>query len=277
MRMEGKVAVVTGAASGFGEEIAKRFAREGASIMVADINDNGSARVVQEISAEGGKAAMIHCDVSSGADVTAMIDKAASEFGRVDVVVNNAGYTHRRGTFLEVDENEFDRLYAINVKSIYHAVQAAVPLMREQGTGNRRLPQHCLRRWRATPSGPDLVQLVQGRRDHHDQIAFPGTRPRRHPRQRPQPRRRRNRPPPRIPRVRHAGEPRNVHQLDPPRPALPTLGHCRRRNIPVLRRSGILHRRLPGGRRRTVCLDNDERLLSRQFRTSMTMLEEHGW
>ncbi len=135
MRMEGKVAVVTGAASGFGEEIAKRFAREGASIMVADINDNGSARVVQEIGAEGGKAAMIHCDVSSGADVTAMIDKAASEFGRVDVVVNNAGYTHRRGTFLEVDENEFDRLYAINVKSIYHAVQAAVPLMREQGTG----------------------------------------------------------------------------------------------------------------------------------------------
>jgi 3-oxoacyl-[acyl-carrier protein] reductase len=135
MRLDGKVAVITGAASGFGEGMAKRFAAEGAKIMVADINDNGSARVVGEITAEGGTAALVHCDVTSGSDVNDMIQKTVSDFGRVDILVNNAGYTHTRGTFLDVEEEEFDRIYNINVKSIFHAAKAVVPVMREQGSG----------------------------------------------------------------------------------------------------------------------------------------------
>ncbi len=130
MRLKGKSAIVTGAASGFGEGIARRYAAEGAWVLCADLNEAGAQRVAAEIDgiAMGG-------DVSREADIQAMVEKAVSEFGGLDIVVNNAGTTHRNKPILEVTEAEFDRVYAVNVKSIFWMVRAAVPVMQRQGRG----------------------------------------------------------------------------------------------------------------------------------------------
>jgi 3-oxoacyl-[acyl-carrier protein] reductase len=130
MRLKGKSTIVTGAASGFGEGIARRFAAEGARVLCADLNEAGAKRVAAEI---GGAA--IGGDVSREADIQAMVEKAVSEFGGLDIVVNNAGTTHRNKPILEVTEEEFDRVHAVNVKSIFWMVRAAVPVMRRQGRG----------------------------------------------------------------------------------------------------------------------------------------------
>ncbi|MEZ5674733.1 3-oxoacyl-[acyl-carrier protein] reductase [Thalassovita litoralis] len=132
MRIPGKVAVITGAGSGFGEGIAKRFAQEGAKVVVADINGAGAKRVADEI---GDAAVAIQTDVTVQADVQAMIDLAETKFGRLDILINNAGYTSRNGSMLEVDEKTFDRIYDVNVKAIYLATKAVVPVMRRQGGG----------------------------------------------------------------------------------------------------------------------------------------------
>ncbi|MGD9913763.1 MAG: SDR family oxidoreductase [Rhizobiaceae bacterium] len=132
MRLKDKVAVITGAASGFGEGMAKRFAEEGAKVVVADLNAKGAERVAREI----GKAAVaVTTDVSSRAKIDEMIGVATSTFGRVDIMVNNAGYTHRNGDMLGVDEATFDLITAVNMKAIYHSTLAVVPLMQEQGGG----------------------------------------------------------------------------------------------------------------------------------------------
>lgn len=130
MRLSGKSAIVTGGGGGFGEGIARRFAAEGARVVVADIDRAAAERVAGEI---GGRA--IVGDVSKGADVQAMVDLAGREFGGIDIVVNNAGTTHRNRPMLEVDEATFDRVYAVNVKSIYWMSQSAVPAFRKQGRG----------------------------------------------------------------------------------------------------------------------------------------------
>ena len=135
MRLKDKVAIVTGAGSGFGEGIAKRFAAEGARVVVNDINSTGGDRVVAEIIAAGGKAVFARGDVTSAADWTRMVGTAQSSYGRLDVVVNNAGWTHRKKPFMEVSEAEFDRVYSVNVKSIFLSVQAALPVFRKQGGG----------------------------------------------------------------------------------------------------------------------------------------------
>ena len=132
-RLKDKVAIVTGAASGFGEGMAKRFAEEGAKIVVADLNGDGAARVAQEI---GSAAIAIAADVSKRADIDAMVKAAAEKFGRLDILVNNAGYTHRNGDLLKVDEATFDRIYNVNMKAIYLAALAAVPVMEKQGGGS---------------------------------------------------------------------------------------------------------------------------------------------
>jgi 3-oxoacyl-[acyl-carrier protein] reductase len=132
MRLQGKVAVVTGAASGFGEGIARAYAAEGCKVVVADLNLEGAKRVAGEL---GNLAVAIGGDVSKDPDCQAMVDRALDAFGSLDIVVNNAGTTHRNKPILDVTEAEFDRVYAVNVKSIYWMTQAAVPALRRQGRG----------------------------------------------------------------------------------------------------------------------------------------------
>jgi 3-oxoacyl-[acyl-carrier protein] reductase len=130
MRLQNKVAVVTGAGGGFGEGIARLFAEHGARVVVTDINAAAASRVAGEI---GGFA--VAGDVSVAADVRAMVDAATVQYGGLDIVVNNAGTTHRNQPMLDVDEATFDRVYAVNVKSLYLTTQAAVPVLRRQGRG----------------------------------------------------------------------------------------------------------------------------------------------
>jgi len=132
MRLNGKAAIVTGGASGFGQAIARLFAKEGAKVVVADIDSDGAARVASDIGAD---ARPITADVTSAADVAAMVEAAQSAFGRLDILVNNAGFTHKNGDMLGVDEATFDRIFAVNVKAIYLAALAAVPVMAGQGGG----------------------------------------------------------------------------------------------------------------------------------------------
>jgi len=131
-RLEGKVALVTGAGSGFGLGIAETFAREGARVAVVDIRQEAAEAAAARIGESG---IGIAADVSKAADVQAAVGRALDAFGRVDIVVNNAGISHRNRPMLEVEEEEFDRIFAVNVKSIYHFAKAAVPQMRAQGGG----------------------------------------------------------------------------------------------------------------------------------------------
>jgi 3-oxoacyl-[acyl-carrier protein] reductase len=135
MRLANKVAVVTGASSGFGAGIAARFAAEGARIVAADLNDKAGQGVVARIEKAGGKAVYVHADVTNAADVKAMIGTALKRFDRLDVLVNNAGYSHRNQSLIEVSEEDFDRTYAVNVKAIYLSTREAVPVFRKQGGG----------------------------------------------------------------------------------------------------------------------------------------------
>jgi 3-oxoacyl-[acyl-carrier protein] reductase len=132
MRLKDKVAIVTGAASGFGKAIAETFAKEGAKVVVADINGQGARDVAQGI---GAAATHIAVDVSKRADVEAMVGEAVRAFGGLDIVVNNAGTTHRNQPMLDVTEAEFDRIFAVNVKSVYLAALACVPAMEKRGGG----------------------------------------------------------------------------------------------------------------------------------------------
>jgi 3-oxoacyl-[acyl-carrier protein] reductase len=135
MRLSGKIAIVTGAGSGFGEGIAARFAQEGAQVVVADVNRAGAERVAREITAAGGKAVPFVADVAKDADVAAMVRCALDTFGGLHVVVNNAGFTHANQPMLDVGEAEFDRIYAVNVKSLFWSAKHAVPHFRRQRGG----------------------------------------------------------------------------------------------------------------------------------------------
>jgi len=126
---------VTGAGSGFGEGIAKRFAEEGAAVVVNDIVEQAAKRVADEIVKAGGKASVAVADVSKDADVARLVASALDAFGKLDIVVNNAGTTHRNRPMLEVGEDEFDKIYAVNVKSLYLTAKHAVPVMRKAGGG----------------------------------------------------------------------------------------------------------------------------------------------
>jgi 3-oxoacyl-[acyl-carrier protein] reductase len=132
MRLKDKVAVVTGGGSGFGEGIAQRFVDEGAKVVLVDIAIEAAERVASEI---GDRAVAFHGDVSRDASVAGMLAAALDAFGTVDIVVNNAGTTHRNGPMLEVSEAEFDRVYAVNVKSIFLTARHFVPHFRRQGGG----------------------------------------------------------------------------------------------------------------------------------------------
>jgi 3-oxoacyl-[acyl-carrier protein] reductase len=130
MRLEGKTAIVTGGGSGFGAGIARIFAREGATVMVADIDAGAAAGVAGEI---GGIAQGV--DVADGASVAAMTGAAMTNWGRIDILVNNAGITHLPAPMEEVSEDDFDRVLAVNVKSVYLTAREIVPQMKAAGRG----------------------------------------------------------------------------------------------------------------------------------------------
>ncbi len=131
-QLANKIAIITGAGSGFGEGIALAYVAEGAKVVLADINAKSVRRVADAL---GASASAFACDVSNGAQIRALVDHCVATFGVPDIVVNNAGITHHNGPMTEVDEATFDRVFAVNVKSIYHMAQAVVPMMRQRGSG----------------------------------------------------------------------------------------------------------------------------------------------
>ncbi len=135
MRLNGKVALVTGAGSGFGEGMARLFCAEGAAVVVADINEAGANRVAAEIAETGGKAVPVMADVTRRGDVQSMIAAAMETYGRLDILVNNAGFAHRNKSIAEVSDEEFDRIFDVNIKAIYIAVQEVLPIFKQQGGG----------------------------------------------------------------------------------------------------------------------------------------------
>ena len=132
MRLKGKTALVTGAASGFGKGIAERFVAEGARVAILDMNDDGAKSVADSL---GNAAIAIHCDVSDGAQVADAVTRTTEAFGGLDIVVNNAGWTNANSPLMETDEATFRKIYDVNVLSIFHMTKACVPMWREQGGG----------------------------------------------------------------------------------------------------------------------------------------------
>lgn len=133
-RLEGKVAVITGAGRGIGAAIARRFAAEGASLVLNSLSDS-AAKVVEEITAAGGKALAVQGDVSKADDVAKVIDAAVSSFGRLDILINNAGIT-RDGLLMRMSEEEWDAVMDTNLKSVYLCCRAALrPMLKSRGGG----------------------------------------------------------------------------------------------------------------------------------------------
>ena len=132
MRLKDKTAIVTGAGSGFGKGIAMRFAKEGARVGVVDINVEAAREVASQI---GNSAFAMEADVSIDGDVSRMVQEALDRWGQLDILVNNAGTTHRNQPMTEVTEEEYERIFAVNVKSVYLSARHVVPVMKKQGFG----------------------------------------------------------------------------------------------------------------------------------------------
>ncbi len=130
MRLQGKVAIVTGGASGIGRATARRFASEGAAVSVADINDTGGKQVAETIVAEGGKASFVHADVTRQADASALVQQTLAQFGRLDILVNNAGGASG-DSLEEIDEATWDWNFDLVLKSVYFCSRAAIPRLLE--------------------------------------------------------------------------------------------------------------------------------------------------
>ncbi len=134
MRLKDKVAIITGSAQGIGKETAKTFAREGAKVVITDINENAVREVVEEIKAMGAEALGFKVDVSKRTQVDEMVAEVKKAWGRVDVLVNNAGIT-ADSMFRKMTEEQFDRVININLKGVYNCAQAVLETMTEQGSG----------------------------------------------------------------------------------------------------------------------------------------------
>ena len=132
MRLKDKTEIVTGAGSGFGKGIAMRFAKEGAKVGVIDINAEAAREVASQI---GNSAFAMEADVSIDGDVSRMVQEALDRWGQLDILVNNAGTTHRNQPMTEVTEEEYERIFAVNVKSVYLGAKHVVPVMKKQGFG----------------------------------------------------------------------------------------------------------------------------------------------
>jgi NAD(P)-dependent dehydrogenase (short-subunit alcohol dehydrogenase family) len=135
MQLEGKVAIVTGGASGIGRATALLFAREGAAVVVADVNREAGERIADEIVHLGGRAFYEAVDVTKAQDCRRLVERAIRDFGRIDVLFNNAGII-RRATVLDISEDDWDRVMAVNVKSIYLLSREVIPHMEKQGAGS---------------------------------------------------------------------------------------------------------------------------------------------
>jgi len=138
MRLENKVAIVTGAAQGIGKAIAVQMAREGANVIIADIDDELGQITVIEINEHGGTAQFIHTDVSQKSDVDNAVDHTINEFGKLDIMINNAGIINRDGV-LDVSPDDWSKVFAVNVNGTYHGTQAAGRHMVERGEGGHIL------------------------------------------------------------------------------------------------------------------------------------------
>lgn len=134
MRLAGKVALITGAAQGIGLACARTFAAEGAKVVLADVNDAQGRREAQGLREAGSQAAFVRCDVSRRDEVAGAVAEALAAFGRLDVLVANAGIVHA-ADFLELEEADFDRVLSVNLKGVFLAGQAAARQMVRQGDG----------------------------------------------------------------------------------------------------------------------------------------------
>lgn len=134
MRLKDKVAIISGGGSGFGEVTARLFAREGAAVMLADINGEAAQSVASSITSEGGQAGWARADVTSSSSVEAMVQAALDQFGRVDILFNSAGI-EAFGTVVDTDETAWDRIFAIHVRGAYLCSKYALPAMIEGGRG----------------------------------------------------------------------------------------------------------------------------------------------
>jgi 3-oxoacyl-[acyl-carrier protein] reductase len=135
MKLKNRVAIVTGAASGIGEACARRFATEGARVVIADIARVNGERIAAEITAAGAEAIFLHTDVTDSDAVAATIENTREKFGRLDIVMNNAGVPEPREAITDLSEAAFDQIFAVNVKSVYLFTRHAVPVLRAGGGG----------------------------------------------------------------------------------------------------------------------------------------------
>ena len=132
MRLTGKTAIVTGGASGFGAGIVRRFIQDGAKVMVADINGDPAKQLALEM---GDHAVAHQVDISDGAEVKAMVTTARDAWGHIDILINNAGITHLPAALEDVSEEDFDRVWRVNMKSVYLTARTIVPHMKERASG----------------------------------------------------------------------------------------------------------------------------------------------
>jgi 3-oxoacyl-[acyl-carrier protein] reductase len=135
MKLENQVAVVTGGGSGIGAATAVAFAREGARIVVADVNEAGAKKTVEHIEKAGGQALLVRADVTRAADTQATVEQALTTWGRLDVYFANAGVPQWKSEVEDVDEATFDRIFAVNVKGVWLAAKYALPVMKKQRRG----------------------------------------------------------------------------------------------------------------------------------------------
>jgi len=135
MKLEGKVAVITGAASGIGKEIAKLYAQEGASVVISDLNEKGALEVVEKIENENGKAIAVAANVTKQADVDYMIDQAIKTYGKLDILVNNAGIMDKMTPAAEITDELWDNVFAINTTSMMRSTRKALSVFLEAESG----------------------------------------------------------------------------------------------------------------------------------------------
>jgi NAD(P)-dependent dehydrogenase (short-subunit alcohol dehydrogenase family) len=230
MRLEGKTALVTGGASGFGAGIVRKFLAEGARVAIADINADAANDFATGL---GENAFAVAVDVSRNDSVEAMAESVLDRFGGLDILVNNAGVTHLPAAMEDISEEDFDRVLAVNTKSVYLTARHFVPVMKQKARG--RYSQRRLHRRRQPAAAAELVQLVQGLDDHRDQIDGGRTGAVRRARQRHQPGGGRDAAAQVLHGRGHAGNPRQVPLDHSTGPVFHARGHGQCRLFPLFR------------------------------------------